>query len=160
MVPLQWLLGHNHMHSQPVRRLDPAEIQLAKALWTLVDCCLRSHFSEDGLAGFTSTRVELMMCATPSLQQPALQDFQPLTDCVSAALKHMAEDKALGTVDEWHVPPTVVRVLGHAKLEPIAVLFGHLWVFVGGFCIAPQYDRLSDIMSFRIPTRHWLLSNP
>lgn len=48
--------------------------------------------------------MDILMCATPSLQQPALQAFQPLTDLVTAALRRCAMDPAMFELDPEATP--------------------------------------------------------
>ena len=89
LVPLHWLVGNNHLMSRPCWRLPTAELQLAEALWELLHDCLM-RFLPDQSLDVQQMLTQTLMVATPSLQQPALQNCQPLTDVVAAVLKRIA----------------------------------------------------------------------
>lgn len=89
LVPLHWLVGNNHLMSRPCWCLPTAELQLAEALWELLHDCLM-RFLPDQSLDVQQMLTQTLMVATPSLQQPALQNCQPLTDVVAAVLKRIA----------------------------------------------------------------------
>ena len=93
-VTLQWLLGNNHLQSKPAWQPDEPELELAKALWTLLHGCLFCYIPDQSLEMF-DLLMDILVCATASLQQPALQDGHPLTHLVTAALGRIAGDPAL-----------------------------------------------------------------
>lgn len=94
LVTLQWLLGSGHLQSEPSWKLNQQEIQTAKALWTLIHGYLYRYFPTLSL-NFHQLLEHILMCATPSMQQPALQSFQPCVEVISKALRRCAVDKAV-----------------------------------------------------------------
>ena len=94
LVTLEWVLAPNHIGSRPFRRLDVAEVQLAKALWRLLHQLLVGQLT--GLGHDVSTMpITILMCAVPSWEQPGLQGFRPFRQLVNAALQRISGNKML-----------------------------------------------------------------
>lgn len=94
LVTLEWLVASDLVHCQPCRRLNESEMKLAKALWQLLHQLVIRQMEDLPLDVIHVTSA-ILLCATPSLEQPGLQGFPPFTQLVTAVLRRIPRDKAL-----------------------------------------------------------------
>lgn len=121
-VTLLWLLGSTHLQSEPSCVLDQQEILLAKALWTLIDRCLKGYIADLSLE-FEQMLQNILMAASPTMQQEALQDFQPCVDVISGGLRRCATDKGVYAAEAKIPLPN-----GKCAATHMFIVF---WMFLG-----------------------------
>ena len=142
LTTLQWVCGNNHLQSKPSWRLKPSEIDLARALWRLVQTCLAPYIA-DFSVDVDQQLMAILMCAAPSLQQPELQACATVTEVVNASLKRIAEDKAVHGADE---PSPVLDNAG-------SQMFLLFWPFLGTSAI-PTFVMYPFALDLHVRNSH------
>lgn len=131
LVTLEWLVASDIQDCQPCRRLNQSEVKLAKALWQLLHQ-LVIHHMEDLSLDVMHVSSAILLCATPSLEQPGLQGFPPFTQLVTTVLRRIPRDKAL-----YEHESETEQVAG----EKFFLLFG----FLGTSC-----QKLCDLLQYHV----------